>query len=551
MPTPLYAVILAGGAGSRLWPRSRTHHPKQFLKITGETTMLQQTRARIQPLVPARKTIVVTNEQYRETVAAQLPDLPDENILGEPVGRGSAAAIGLAAIHLVRRDPEAIMAILTADHLIRDVEAFRSAIREAAFLAAEGWLVTLGITPDYPETGYGYIERGEFLGTVGEFDGYSVRRFVEKPDLARAVQYLAGGNHDWNSGMFVWEVGRILEEMKRHLPGLYAALMEIEKHIGAPSYAAALGEVFPRIPGVTVDYGIMEKAEKVAVLPVEIGWNDVGSWSAVYDVLPKDEKGNAVVGSHLSPDTTNSLVYSPGRLVATIGLDNLVVVDTDDVLLIARRERAQDVRVLVEMLKQNGEAAYLDGKTAAAVAEPLTKEMLARVLELASPRERVLVSLLGHAGLWPSTIARLTSADLDLIKGWVATAEGKRPLPEATRGYLYAWMQEQDTLKFDLGQVWGSSEAVKNAVARLGERAGLPLSVDILYETLARTLLEVSEEGEMLRNVLGDEAGLVRVPLHALFPFSVPDFTGLENDPQGERAHRMLNLAAEHATRHT
>ncbi len=549
MPTPLFALILAGGTGSRLWPRSRTHHPKQFLDLTGDLTMLQQSQTRLLPLIQPSHTYIATGQQYAETVARQLPDVPAANVLLEPVGRGTAAAIGLAALHIRRRSPEAVMAVLTADHLIRDTETFRRSLESASHIASEGWLVTLGIHPDYPETGYGYIERGDFLGMAGEFEGFRVQRFVEKPDSERAQAYLEAGNYDWNSGMFIWQAGRILDEMSRHMPDLHAGLMRIDAAIGTPDYELALLEVFPQLPTTTIDYGIMEKAEKVAVLPVEIGWNDVGSWSAVYDVLPKNRGNNAVVGQHLSLDTTNSLIYSPNRLVATVGVDNLVIIDTEDVLLVMRRDRAQDVRKLVEMLKTNGEAQYLHGAQAIA---PLTDAQVRALFAAASPLEKVLTSLLLHAGLWPSHIATLKSVDVDLIHGWVATPEGRRPLPEIARQFLYEWLHGQDGLSFDFSRFWGSSEAVKAALALSGERAGVPggtpLTVDVLYETLARALFEASEEGQVMRNVLGMEADLVRVPLRALFPFSLADFTGNEKNPIGARAHVVLNQAGERLT---
>lgn len=504
--------------------------------------MLQQAQARLGPSIQPDHVFVATGQQYVDTVARQLPNLPPQNIIGEPVGRGTAAAIGLAALHIRRRSPEAIMAVVTADHIIQKTDVFRRALESAGHVAGEGWLVTLGIRPDYPETGYGYIERGEFLGMVGEFEGFEVRRFVEKPDLERARTYVADGRYDWNSGMFIWQAGRILDEMSVHLPDLYAGLAQIEAAIGTPVYREVLAEVFPHLPNVTIDYGIMEKAGKVAVLPIEIGWNDVGSWSAVYDVLPKDSANNAVIGLHITPDTRSSLIVSPNRLVATIGLEDVVIVDTDDVLLVCRRDRAQDVRKVVDLLKQNGESGYLEGSLAApALAAAEAEALFSRATSL----EKVLVSLLLHAGLWPSHIAGIRSADVDLIQGWVDTPDGRRPLPEATRRFLYAWLREQDTLQFQFGAFWDSSQAIKSALQALGERAGISVSVDRLYETLARAIYESSDEGQVVRTVLGEEIGLVRVPLHALFPFSLADFKGNETNALGERAHRVLNRAVE------
>lgn len=542
MPNPLYALIMAGGTGSRLWPRSRTQHPKQFLDITGDLTMLQQSQQRLLPLIPIERTLVATNRQYVEIVTRQLPEMPPDNILGEPTGRGTAAAIGLAAVHLRKRNPDALMAVLTADHLIKKTDTFRQVLQAAADVASEDWLVTLGITPNYPETGYGYIERGEFLGMVGDFEGYRVERFVEKPDLARAESYVSSGNYAWNSGMFIWKVRRILEEMERHMPDLYEGLLKIEADINTVRAEETLLKLFPTLPNQTIDYGIMEKASQVAVLSVDIGWHDVGSWSAVYDVLPRDKSNNVVVGRHVTPDSVNSLIYSPKRLVATLGLDDVVIVDTDDVLLVCPRSRAQDVKKIVDILKVNGEAGYLDGVVNV---QPLSKEQISRVFEVSDNQEKVLVSLMLHAGLWPSHIATLTSQHFDFIKGWVVTPEGKRPLPEITRRYLFAWFQETNRFVFSFSEIWKDSISVKDTLAGVGRRIGATLNVDVLFETLARALFATSEEGQVIQKVLGEEADLVRVPLHALFPFSTPDFSGAENDPLGERAHIVLNRASE------
>ncbi|GEM_PF-41839 len=541
MPAPLYALIMAGGFGTRLWPRSRTQHPKQFLDLTGDLSMLQQSQRRLLPLIPPEKTLVATNQRYVDLVERQLPDLPPENILGEPVGRGTAAAVGLAAVHLRKRDPQAIMAVLTADHLIKKTDAFRNALRAASHVAAEGWLVTLGIKPGYPETGYGYIERGDFLGMVGDFEGYRVARFVEKPDLETAKAYVESGNYVWNSGMFIWRVSRILEEMEKHMPEMYAGLCTIETAIGTPRFSAVLDETFSQLPNQTIDYGIMEKAERVAVLPVDIGWNDVGSWSAVYDVLPRDQMNNVVVGRHVSPDTKNSLIYSPKRLVATIGLDDIVIVDTDDVLLVCPRSRAQDVKSVVELLRANGESGYLHG---AIIPQPLTQEQIDALFEVANSLEKVLLSLMLHAGLWPSYIARLTTDDFDLIRGWVTTPGGVRPLPAVTREYLFQWMRERDSLTFSFADEWGDSQTVKARIEEIGRRANVPLTVDNLFETLARALFNTSEEGRAIQSALGEEAALVRVPLEALFPFSLNDFSGQEGNSLGERAHAVLDRAA-------
>lgn len=355
----LYAVIMAGGSGTRLWPRSRAARPKQFLDLISPATMLQEARDRLHPLIPPERTIIVTGAAHRETVAEQLPGVPSENILGEPEGRGTAAAIGLAAAYLRKRDPGSAMAVLTADHLIARTEVFRAALDAAARVAADGWLVTLGIEPAYPETGYGYIERGDELPIATAFSAYAVARFEEKPKRVKAEEFMRSGRHSWNSGMFIWRVDRILDEMQRQMPDLRAGLDTITSAVGTPDEANTLAAVWPTLPKNTIDYGVMEKAERVAVIPVEIGWNDVGSWSSVYDVLSKDDDGNAVVGQHLNIDSRGNLIHSPQRLVAAIGLENLIVVDTGDAILICPRDRAQDVKAIVSRLQQEGKKEYL------------------------------------------------------------------------------------------------------------------------------------------------------------------------------------------------
>lgn len=355
-PSHLYPVILAGGVGSRLWPRSRRRTPKQFLDLAGTgRTLLQAAFDRMAPLVPAGQVYVVTNAEYAGTVAAQLPDLPATNILREPAARGSAAAIGLAAIHLQARDPQAVMAVLTADHLIAEDETLRQILVGAAELAQEGVLITLGIRPTYAETGYGYIEMGEHLGAFGGHPAHRVISFREKPDQATAAAFLAAGNYAWNSGMFVWRVDAILAEFERQLPQHHLALIGLAAALGGEDEPAAFDRFWLPLPGnISIDYGIMEGAGGVAVFPADLGWNDIGSWAALLEVLPKDESGNVTHGRHLGVDSRNVLVYSPDRLVATIGLQDMVIVDAGDVLLVMPAARAQDVKTLLSSLRARG-----------------------------------------------------------------------------------------------------------------------------------------------------------------------------------------------------
>jgi mannose-1-phosphate guanylyltransferase len=355
----LYAVILAGGSGTRLWPLSRVRQPKQFLALAGERTMLQEAVERIEPLTPAERILIITNREYCELARKQVPQLPAENIIGEIMGRGTAPAIGLAAVLLARRDPDATMVVLTADHLIAQRDRFRQAIAAAAEVAGGGRLVTLGIAASYPETGYGYIERGESLGTAGGMGVYRVARFAEKPDLATAQQFVASGRYAWNSGMFIWRVADILVEMRRLMPETVGQLEEIERAWGAPAQEETLQRVWPQIGKQTIDFGVMEKARDVAVIPADIGWSDVGSWATLLELLPADGQGNVLAGAVECVDTRRSLIYSSGRLIAAIGLDEMIVVETDDATLICPKSRAQDVRLIVERLQKQGKRGLL------------------------------------------------------------------------------------------------------------------------------------------------------------------------------------------------
>jgi mannose-1-phosphate guanylyltransferase len=357
---PFYALIMAGGTGTRLWPRSRKDRPKQLLDIVSERTMLQETYERIRPLIPDEQIFVVTNDGYVDIVRQQLPALSEGYIIGEPEGHGTAPCIGLAALYLRRLDPSGVMAVLPADHLIRAGATFRRALQAAAQVAESGHLVTLGIQPTHPETGYGYIQRGDdLLQYAGEYDAYRVRRFTEKPDRETAEAFLANGGYYWNSGMFIWRVSAILREIERLMPELYAQLMEIDRALGTSQERAVLERVWAKVEDQTIDFGVMERAEDVAVIPVDIGWSDVGSWATLFQLLPSDENSNVVIGEHFGIETSDTLIYSPRRLIATVGVKDLVIVDTDDALLVCPRERAQEVKALVDALKRDNKHKYL------------------------------------------------------------------------------------------------------------------------------------------------------------------------------------------------
>jgi mannose-1-phosphate guanylyltransferase len=348
-----YAVIMAGGGGTRLWPLSRQGHPKQSLRLLGERTMFQTAVDRLAPLFAPERILVVTGARQAESLRRQSPELPEANFILEPAPRGTAPAIALAASHLRRRDPAAVMACLTADHFIGNEPRFRQLLAAAAEAAERDWLVTLGVTPTFASTGFGYIQRGASLGRFGGFEAFRAERFQEKPPPAVAAQFVADGAHSWNSGMFVWRVPRIMAELDRQMPELYQALQRIEAE---PS---ELDAAWADVHSATIDYGVMEGARDVAVIPADgLGWSDIGSWETLLDVLDGDETRNVVIGAeHLNLDTTGTLIHSARtggrpRLVATIGVSDLVIVDTDDVLLVCSRQRSQDVKILVDRLKQ-------------------------------------------------------------------------------------------------------------------------------------------------------------------------------------------------------
>jgi mannose-1-phosphate guanylyltransferase len=349
-----YAFIMAGGVGSRLWPRSRTQTPKQFLDLIGHETMLQDSYHRLLPIIPPERILVGVSTQYVRIVREQLPDLPAENIVAEPAGRGTAPAIGLGALHIHHRDPEAVMVVVTADHHIADASHFRRVIAAAVQMARTGCLVTLGITPTFASTGYGYVRRAEKLDTIDGFDVYRAIRFTEKPQAPMAEAFLESGLYSWNSGMFVWKTAAIRKELALQMHALSAQLNEIEHALGTPHEGEVLERVWAHVEKQTIDYGIMEHAREVAVIPVQIGWNDVGSWQTLMELLTVDERGNVLLGDHLAVDTRNTLIYSPHKVVAAIGLEDLIVVETEDALLICPRARSQDVRTIVDALRDAG-----------------------------------------------------------------------------------------------------------------------------------------------------------------------------------------------------
>lgn len=358
-----YAVIMAGGGGTRLWPVSRKQTPKQLLPLLGKETLFQSTIARLEAFFPPERILVVTVAEQAREMQKQAPSIPVENYLIEPAPRGTASVVALAAAVLQKRDPQARMAIQTSDHYIRNRDLFQYLIGAAFDVAQNGYLVTLGISPTYPSTGYGYIQQGESLDGNYRYPVYAVKRFKEKPNEATAQQLLRSGDHSWNSGMFVWRADVILSEIEKQMPELYKVVCKIADAWGTPEQRTVVEAHWYDLKSQTIDYGVMEKAEKVAVLPASgLGWSDVGSWDSLFDVLLPDMNGNVSTNAqHLALDTNNTLVYSSDdeRLVVTIGLDDMVIVDSGDVLMICKVDQSQKVRDVVEHLKKHRQEKFL------------------------------------------------------------------------------------------------------------------------------------------------------------------------------------------------
>ena len=349
---------MAGGRGERFWPKSRKNLPKQFLSLTDDgKTMIQLTVERILPLVDMQDIYIATNRDYKKLVREQLPEIPEENILCEPVGRNTAPCIGLGAVHIARKYDDAVMFVLPSDHLIKYNTIFLNTLSDAAEVAEQGEnLVTLGITPDYPETGYGYIK---FNPNQTMKRAFAVDRFVEKPDLETAKEYLATEQYLWNSGIFIWKVSTILHNMEKYLPETYAGLQRIQNAIATEDEQNILEREFEAFHSESIDYGIMEKAQNIYILSGSFGWDDVGSWLAVERLKKSDEFGNVINGNVVIVDTKNTIIQGEDKLIATVGLNDLIIVDSHDAILICQKDGAGNIKKILENLRICNRTEYL------------------------------------------------------------------------------------------------------------------------------------------------------------------------------------------------
>jgi mannose-1-phosphate guanylyltransferase len=356
-----YELIMAGGGGTRLWPMSRQDTPKQLLPLVENHSMFATSVERLAPLFTPERIYVVTGRKYLNALMEHAPQIPEENFIIEPYGKesGPAAALGLTIIQ--KRDPLAVVAILTADHHITRKDRFRDVLAAAANLAQRGYIATLGISPSYPSTGFGYIHQGEDIATINGFQCYASRGFTEKPDADKAAEFLASGDYTWNSGMFIWTAAQAMAEFKRQQPEMYALFEQLSSVVDTPDYQSTLEEIWEGVNKISLDYAVMEGAQRMAVIPVDIGWNDVGSWSSMYEVLKLDKSGNGFKGrqpERVIVDTENTLVYSD-KLIVTIGVRDMIVIDTPDALLICHKDRTQEVKDVVNHLLRTKNYKFL------------------------------------------------------------------------------------------------------------------------------------------------------------------------------------------------
>ncbi|HKJ80085.1 MAG TPA: mannose-1-phosphate guanylyltransferase [Prolixibacteraceae bacterium] len=356
----LYTLIMAGGSGTRFWPRSRVAKPKQYLELFGDESLLQSTIKRFENFTDKENIYIVSNRQQAEVLEKQTPQLPKENLIYEPVGKNTLPCIGLAAMFAEKENPDGIMVVSPSDHLIKNENLFRDTVLAAAKIAEEkAGIVTIGITPTYPATGYGYVQTAEDITGNEKIRQFKVERFVEKPDEATATSYLNDGGFYWNSGLFIFKVSVFLDAVKKFAPELYTDLRIIQADLGNPTFDQTLDTIYRAVQSISVDYGIMEHAKNIFLVEGNFDWNDLGSWESVYQVDKKDENGNATNGEVILHDSTNSYVYSDSGLIALVGLDDVVVVQHGNTTLVCKRDKAEDVKKIVEQLKKDKKDKYL------------------------------------------------------------------------------------------------------------------------------------------------------------------------------------------------
>lgn len=356
----LHAVIMAGGSGTRFWPLSRAACPKQFLRLGGDRSLIQQAFDRCQPWIPGERTWVVTNERLAALTAEHLPEVPLLHILQEPCGRNTAPCVGLAAMCLLQQDPNAVMLVMPADHVIGPPELFRKAVDDAMRLVEEDpqRLVLFGVPPTYPSTGFGYIERSS--GIAGHPGAFTVQAFREKPDRETADRYVHAGTFFWNCGIFVWRADRILAAIAQHEPAMYQFIEQLRPHFGQKTWRAELIRLFPEMPSISIDYAVLERESNIAVVEAPFDWDDVGSWPALERLQTADAHGNTIVGLHRGVDTSDCIVHTTGQhMVATLGLKNCIVVHTPDATLVASRDDENAIRQLIQLMQSSGDTSYL------------------------------------------------------------------------------------------------------------------------------------------------------------------------------------------------
>lgn len=354
-----YAVIMAGGQGTRFWPESRSEKPKQFLTLIGNRSLIQQSYDRLKDLFPPHQVLVVVGSAHLDLAQRQLPDLPPENFLVEPIGKNTAPCIGLAAVHIRKRDPGATMLIFPADHMIQGLSDFHLCLKKGIQWAAKSdYLVTIGIMPSRPDTGYGYVEREEVPIDNGP-SVYSVKRFVEKPDLDTAMEFIKSGRYYWNSGIFIWRVDLILSKIQQYLPELYSGLIQIENNIGTDGEDAVMRTVFNNLEAISIDYGILEKSHQILLVQGDFGWDDLGSWGALADTSASDSLGMVVQGDYVGIDNTNCFIHGQNLLIAALGVHDLVIVQSGNVVLVCDKKRTQEVRNLLQQVKEQNMEHYI------------------------------------------------------------------------------------------------------------------------------------------------------------------------------------------------